>query len=269
MLLEDRQHKSKTTHSGVGVVFISPIIGLSDSMISTFDTLKEHGMDVEVIDTWEVQGMKKNLWDILRLTAFPGNHKKRIEFTNNYNEHRLFEVILGKIDDMIARGKKKIILGGMSSGFIFSSRIVQISLDDDLIPRAQKIKPFIRGLFGISPLIFYPQGVFKKGADLELIPSHIPTTLIWGDFDIEIPKETISHSQKISENSDNIKSLVIRGSDVGFKDGSIRHQFFGGKDFIKPLKNIFWNPKAEAIVINNIYDFIKNIDSKIVVNNHD
>lgn len=262
MSYENEQYEPQNAYNDIGIVFIGPIVGLPASLISTFDTFKKRGIDVETVDIWEGQNIKKNLWNILRLTIFPGNHKRLVQFANNYNEHKLFEIILNKIDKLKTQGSEKIILGGMSGGFIFASRIVQISLDGDLVPHAQKIQHFIKGLFGISPLVFYPPDVLQRSADLKFIPSHIPTILIWGDADTIIPKETITHSQEISKNHNNIKSFVIRGSDVGRKDRSIRHQFFGGRDFIRPLKNIFWNPKAETLAIDYIYDLIKSINPK-------
>jgi len=258
---------SPANYNDIGIVFIGPIIGLPKSLMATFDFLKHKGVEIEGVDIWEDQEKKKNLFNILGLTILPGSHKKRVAFANNYKEHILFENIINKIEKLKKEGRHNIILGGMSGGFVFASRLAQMPLDNDLIKHKDKIQPFIKGLFGVSPIVFYPEEVTQKGANLELIPSHIPTTLIWGDADHIIPKETITHSQKISQKNGNIKNIVINGEDVGHKNGSIRHQFFGGEDFIKPLKNVFWNKKAEDKAIGHIHDFIKKIHLKNKKNN--
>ncbi len=242
-----------------GIIFISPIIGITASLISIFDSLKNDGVDIEGVDIFENQNVSKGLLTILGLTFLPGNNARRIAFANRYNEHRLFEIISSKLDHLISRGKKKILIGGMSGGFIFAARMAQISPDSDIAPYALKARPFIRGVFGISPLIFYPKGVNQKGADLELIPPNLPTVLIWGDADTIIPEGTIAYSQNIAQQRKHIKNRIIRGSDVGLKDGTIRHQFFGGRDFVKPLKNIFWNASAERIALEEIRALVKSI----------
>ncbi|GEM_PF-2834817 len=259
MGLTNTQSKTLAAREDVGILFVGPIIGLPPSLISAFDVFKERGIGIEGVDIFEGQNIKKNLSTILGLTILPGSQKRRIEFANNYNERHLFEVILNKISSLKARGKKRIIIGGMSGGFIFASRMVQVPPDRDAASYALKAKPFISGLFGISPLIFYPSGVFQKGADLESIPSHVPTTLIWGDADTIVPKGTIAYGQRISQKKVHVKCRVIRGSEAGSKDGKLKHQFFGGKDFIKPLTNVYWNPKAEGIALEEITNIVKTI----------
>ena len=257
-----QQHELLSNYNNIGIVFIGPIIGLPPSLMSTFSMLKEYGVDIEGVDIWENQDLKKNLWNILRLTILPGSHKKRIHFANNFNEKKLFELILKKIDILKNKGKGKIILGGMSGGFIFASRIIEKPLTDEIPQYAHKIQPLIKGLFGISPLIFYPLEVTKKSANLELIPKNIPTILIWGDNDIIIPKGTITLGEEISRKNTAIKSIIIHGPEVGMKNQSIKHQFFGGKDFIKPFSNIFWNEKAEKIASNHLNNLIKKINAE-------
>lgn len=246
-------------YGDIGIIFIGPIIGMPKSLIAAFDFLKENGAMVETVDVWDGQKLKKNLWRILRLTILPGSHKQRVKFANSYNEEVLFENIVNKIRSLKAHNKKKIILGGMSGGFVFASRLAQMPLHNDLTKYEDELRPFIKGIFGVSPIIFYPAGVNRSSANLELIPSHIPTTLIWGDADYIIPEGTINHSHNISKKNGNIKNVVISGKEVGHKNGSIRHQFFGGEDFVKPLKNIFWNKKAEKMAIDHLHDLIKRI----------
>ncbi len=249
-----------TIYDDIGILFISPIIGLPPSLISAFDALKMYGVEVEGVDIFEGQNIKKSLWKVLGLTALPGSHKRRVKFANNYNERRLFEIISSKIDNLKVRGRKKIIIGGMSGGFIFASRMAQVPPDHDIAPYATKAQPFIKGLFGISPLIFYPSEVHQESAHLELIPRHIPTTLIWGDADTIIPKGTIAHGQSIAEKKSHIRYRVIRGSEVNRKEGSVKHQFFGGRDFCKPLTNAYWDATAEQIALEEIHNLIKMVN---------
>lgn len=259
MTSEDKQRGFPTNYKDIGILFISPIIGLPPSLIAAFDVLKKQGVKIDGVDIFEGQNIKKNAWKILGLTVFPGSHKRRIQFANQYDERRLFEIITGKIDKLKAQGITKIILGGMSGGFIFAARMAHIPPDSEIAPYALRCQPFIKGLFGISPLILYPADVMRKGSDLGLIPFHIPTLLIWGDADTIVPEGTIAHSQKHAEKSKHIKCLVIKGSDVGRKNGSIKHQFFGGKDFVKPLTNIYWNASAEKKALEEIGNMIKMI----------
>ena len=253
------QNETKT-YNDIGIVFIGPIVGLPPSLISAFDFFKNQGIAIEGIDIWEEQKIKKTLWNILGLTMLPGSYKKRVRFANDYNEIQLFDLVLNKIGILKNSGANKIIIGGMSGGFIFASRIMQKPLDNGVPILINTIQPYIKGLFGVSPLIFYPKEVTRQGADLELLPPSLPTFLIWGDNDTIIPKETIPKAKEISKKNTEIRTVVIKGSDVGQKDGSIKHQFFGGKDFVKPFKNIFWNEKAEKIAINHISDLIKLIN---------
>ncbi len=248
----------KDNYKDMGLVFIGPIIGLPQSLLDAFNPLKDRGLSIEGVDIWEGQNIKKNLWTILGLTILPGSDKRRINFANKFNEPILFENIIEKIAKMRERGVKHIILGGMSGGFVYASRLAQHPIEDEL-NKYGHIQSHIKGLLGISPLTFYPKHVTQKGADLELIPAHIPTILIWGDNDTIIPEGTINQSHKISKKSDIIRHTVIKGSDVGEKDGVVRHQFFGGEDFVKPLKNVFWNKKAEKLALDNIEDFIKDL----------
>jgi len=246
-------------YEDVGIVFIGPIIGLPPSILAAFDDLRKEGVDIEGVDIFEGQKIKKNLLTVLGLTIFPGSHKRRVAFANSFDEKRLFKIILEKVNTLKKAGKKKIILGGMSGGFIFAARMAHQPPDQEIEPFAKQVQKDIKALFGISPLIFYPSAVKQKGADLDLLPAHIPTLMIWGDADQIIPEGTIEHAQNYSQKSSHIKSYVIRGSDINKKDQTIKHQFFGGKDFIKPLKNIYWDALAEKIALEKINDLIKMI----------
>ncbi len=261
MSLNNSQSENNLPYEDIGIVFISPIIGMPDSLLDTFNPLVKQGMKIEGVDIWEGQNFKKSLWSILRLTILPGSNQKRINFANKYDEQVLFEKISEKIEKLKSKGIKKIILGGMSGGFIFASRLAQIPIEDELAKYASVTQSLLKGVFGVSPLIFYPPDVKSSSANLKLIPSSIPVLLIWGDADTIIPKGTIEHAKDLSKDLKNLKSLIVRGSDVGLKDGTIRHQFFGGVDFVKPLKNVFWNKKAEDIVLENIQDFINKASS--------
>ncbi len=254
-----QQAGSLSSHEHTGIIFIGPIIGVPPSLVATFDVLKNNGVKIETIDIFDVQNIKKGLWKILGLTLLPGSHKRRIKFANSYDEQKLFETIYNKINSLSEKGVRKIVLGGMSGGFVFAARMIQTLPDDDVNPYISKTRSLIKGLFGISPIIFYPPEVSKRGADLNLIPTHIPTTLIWGDDDNIVPKGTILYGQKISQQRKHIKCRVLKGSEVGIKDGKLKHQFFGGKDFIKPLTNVYWNSKAERIALEEITKIVKTV----------
>jgi hypothetical protein len=241
----------ESNFKNIGVVFVGPIIGLPPSLLAVFDPLKERVIGIEGVDILEGQHIKKNLRTILSLTVLPGSHQKRIILANNYNEKLLFEMIVEKIERLKKHGKTKIIIGGMSGGFIFASRLTQAPSDDEAEPYAAKIRPLIKGLFGISPLLFYPSGVLQHGAALESIPSEIPTILVWGDDDLIIPKGTIPYAERISREHINIKYRIIKGG--------VKHQFFGGKDFIKPLTNRYWDTEAEKIALQEIEELIKKV----------
>ena len=231
-----------------GIIFIGPIIGFSPSLNAVFNSLRGDGVLVEGIDIFEEQNLKKTSWKLLGLTALPGSHKRRVAFANNYNEPLLFGIIKERIEKLKAQGVKKIILGGMSGGFIFAARAAQDFHD-----------PSIRGLIGISPLVFYPAEVFQKGVDLSAVPPHIPTLLIWGDSDSIVPEGTISYAERIAKHHPHVFTRVIRGSEAGVKDGKIKHQFFGGRDFTGKIKNAFWNEAAEKIAVRSIEDMVNSI----------
>jgi hypothetical protein len=243
----------------IGIVFVSPIVGLPPSLVSVFDPLGAAGVDFEGVDIFERQNFKKDAWTVLGLTMIPGSHKRRIRFANNFNESLVFEMMREKMEALRERGKTKIILAGMSGGFVFASRMAQVPLEKEIAPFAAAVSASIKALFGISPIVFYPPGVVQKGANLELIPLHIPTTLIWGDGDHIIPSGTIEYCEGISHKKSNKQCRIIHGPEVGLKAGGVKHQFFGDRDFIGPLKNVYWNKRAEHIAYEEIVKLIDRV----------
>lgn len=238
----------------IGIIFVSPIIGLTESLMQTFAPLTERGAGLEGIDIFDGHHGKKTLLKILGLTMLPGSHSRRLRFANEFDEKRIFLRIGALIDRFIKEGKTNIILGGMSGGFIFASRYVQIPPDSDVKSILQPHqRECAKALFGVSPLVYYPPGVHRRGARLEEIPSHIPTLLVWGDRDTIIPKGTIQHSLVYARQTAHIRCKIIQG---------VRHQFFGGKDFVRPFKNIFWNPQAERVAMQEIIYHIESISTK-------
>jgi hypothetical protein len=247
------------TYEKIGIVFVGPIVGLPPSLVRVFDPLRAAGVGFEGVDIFERQNFKKDAWTILGLTMFPGSHNRRIRFANNFNESPVFEMIREKIEALKTRGKTKIILAGMSGGFVFASRMAQVPLESEVAPFALPVSASIKGLCGVSPIVFYPPGVLRIGSNLALIPEHIPTVLIWGDGDHIIPRGTIEYCENVSRSRSNMLCRVIHGPEVGLKAGSVQHQFFGGRDFIGPLKNIHWDKKAENIAREEIGKLVEGI----------
>jgi len=250
---------SDQVYEGMGMIFIGPIIGLPKSIVKTFDPFRKKGLRVECINIFENQHEKPGLLKILSLTVMPNSAQNRITFANTYNEEILFKNISSRIEKLISEGCKNIFLGGMSGGFIFVSRIAQFPQDKLAAKYTSKYLPFIKGIFGVSPLIFYPNQVSQIGANLSLIQKNIPALLIWGDSDQIIPTSTIPHCEKISLRFPNINCRVIKGTEVGKKNKTLKHQFFGGRDFVSFIKNIFWNKEAEKIALTEIeYNLLDN-----------
>jgi hypothetical protein len=246
-----------TSLARVGVVFVGPIIGLPPSLIAAFSVLRARGAGIEGVDIFEGQVVEKSFWKILGLTALPGSHARRVSFANRYDERRLFENIVLRIEALRAQGKTRIILGGMSGGFIFASRLAQVPPDEDTAPYAAGIQPSIKGIFGVSPFIFYPAEVLRDGAELERVPPRIPVSLVWGDADTVVPMGTVAYAERVARDHPHIVCRVIRGSEVGARDGTIRHQFFGGRDFVRPFTNAYWNPAAERIALGEIMNVVE------------
>ncbi|HUZ93209.1 MAG TPA: hypothetical protein VNG29_04405 [Candidatus Paceibacterota bacterium] len=230
------------------IVFISPIVGLPPSLLGSFNALAKRGIIIEGIDIFEGQHVAKSSWKILGLTALPGANARRIAFANAYDEPKFFTVLRERIAALKARGAGEIILGGMSGGFIFAARQIAESPD-----------AAVKGLFGVSPLIFYPPGVFQKSADLEKIPAGMPVVLVWGDGDTIVPAGTVAYAERLAKDRANIRTRVIRGPEAGAKEGKLAHQFFGGKDFVGKMKNVFWNAAAEKIALGEIERLIDSI----------
>lgn len=246
-------------YKDLGILFISPIIGMTQSLTSTFNFFTKLGANFIGIDVFDDQKISKSLLRILNLTILPWSNMFRIRYANNFNEEVLFNNISNAISKLKSEGKTKIIIGGMSGGFIFASRFVQKPPDDEVRLISTTNSNYIKGLFGISPLIFYPSGVNRIASDLSLIPNYIPTLLVWGDNDTIVPKETIHKAQELAKKSTHIKIQILAGEELGLKSKSIRHQFFGGEDFIKPFTNIFWNKNAELATIDEITNMISKI----------
>lgn len=235
----------------VGIVFICPIIGLTRSLSETFSFFRKRGFPVEMVDIVH-ENEKRSFWKVLTLVALPGAHKRRIDFGNKYDESKLFIRVYESICRLQKGGYTRIVLGGMSGGFIFASRVAQLPHDDELEGgRWQSIHPNIVGVFGVSPLLFYPAGVQRRPANPERIPTHIPVILVWGQDDQIVPIGTIEYGFSLAQKYTNITSKVLRRSDFKEKR-KIRHQFFGGKDFNGPLHNIFWHAAAEKVALETI-----------------
>ncbi|HEY5955657.1 MAG TPA: hypothetical protein VIV60_03845 [Polyangiaceae bacterium] len=243
---------TRVAYETVGIVFIGPIIGMPPSLLDAFAPLAERGLAIEGVDIFEGQAVRRNMRTVLGMTMLPGAHKRRVRFANAFDEALLFGHIRHRIERLKERGCKRLILGGMSGGFIFASRMVQSPCDPEIgSSNGLSVLP-IAGLFGISPLVFYPPEVTRIGADLALVPSSIPVALIWGDGDDIVPSGTIEHCERIARQCEHLQCRTIRGPHVGVKEGGVRHQFFGGRDFIGPLKNAFWNERAQRLAIEDV-----------------
>ena len=247
---------SHTAYTTVGVVFVGPIIGMPPSLLDAFAPLADRGIAIEGVDIFEGQPVRRSMRTVLGMTMLPGSHERRVRFANAFDEAVLFGHMRDRLERLEERGRTSLILGGMSGGFIFASRMVQCPPDSELgsttVPSAYPIV----GLFGISPLVFYPPGVTRLGADLALVPSSVPTTLIWGDGDDIVPGGTIEHCKRLERQYEHLHCRTIRGPQVGVKEGRVKHQFFGGRDFIGPLKNGFWNERAQRLAIEEIQTLV-------------
>jgi pimeloyl-ACP methyl ester carboxylesterase len=247
---------TKAAYKTVGIVFVGPIIGMPPSLLDAFTPLTEQGVAFEGVDIFEGQTVQRNLRTVLGMTMLPGAHKRRVRFANAFDESLLFGHIRRRIERLKERGCKKLILGGMSGGFIFASRVVQSPSDPEIDSSTVSSATPVAGLFGISPLVFYPPGVTRIGADLSLVPSSVPTTLIWGDGDDIVPSGTLENCEHVAQQYKHVHCRTIRGPEVGVKAGRVRHQFFGGRDFIGPLTNAFLNERAQSIAIEELRTLI-------------
>lgn len=244
-----------------GILFVSPIIGIPPSLRETFSPFIRRGFPVEFVDIFE-RPKEKSFWKVLGLTALPGAHARRVAFANAYNEVHMFSRMYDAIRRLQDRGCDKIILGGMSGGFIFSSRIAQVPLDNELDYNTwSAIQPLITGVFGISPLLFYPIGVECLGSRPDRIPSHTPVVLVWGEDDDIVPSSTMVYGQSLVQAYPHIIMKILRKSDFP-EQKAMRHQFFGGKDFVGFLPNSFWHPQAEQVALQFICDNIPTLDIK-------
>lgn len=246
----------RAAYESVGIVFVGPIIGMPPSLLGAFAPLVELGVAIEGVDIFDGQVAQRSVGTVLGMTVFPGAHKRRVRFANAFDEALLFAHVWQSIARLKSRGCTRVILGGMSGGFIFASRVAQSPRDPELGAVSGTSALPIAGLFGISPLVFYPPEVTRLGADLELIPSNVPTVLIWGDGDDIVPGGTIEHCERIAQKHGHLRCRTILGPQVGVKPGRVRHQFFGGKDFIGPLTNAFWNQQAERLAIEALQSLV-------------
>lgn len=239
----------KVNLKDVGVIFVSPIIGMTEGLIRAFDPLTERGASIIGVDIYGDDYEKKTFLKVLKLTILPGANPRIIKFANEFPEHKVFDKIATAILKFIEM-KKKIFIGGMSGGFIYAARIVQTPPDEEISTHnVLDFRKHVLGLFGISPLIFYPRQIHRPGVQLDCIPANIKTKLFFGDSDSIIPAGTIEYANKISQELEHIDTHNLRSEFFKYKPNSIRHQFFGGSDFIWPLKNPFWRPEAESHVI--------------------
>lgn len=243
---------TRAAYETVGIVFVGPIIGMPPSLLDAFAPLVERGLAIEGVDIFEGRTVRRSMRTVLGMTMLPGAHTRRVRFANTFDEALLFGHIRHRIERLKERGCSRLILGGMSGGFIFASRVAQSPSDPEIDSSHGSPALPIAGLFGISPLVFYPPGVTRLGADLTLVPSSVPTALIWGDGDDIVPVGTIEHCERIAQQYDHVHCRTIRGPQVGVKEGRVRHQFFGGRDFIGPLRNTFWNERAERLAIEEL-----------------
>lgn len=244
-----------------GIVFISPIIGVPPSLREILSYFTKQGFPVETVDIFERQD-ERSFWKVLGLTALPGAHGRRVAFANAYDEVRMFSRIYDAIRRLQDKGCERIVLGGMSGGFIFASRIVQYPLDEE-IDGSQRIpaQAEVVGVFGVSPLLFYPSGVERLGAHPDRIPARIPVALVWGADDDIVPLGTLDNGLSLAKAHLHITIEVLRRSNFSAHK-PVRHQFFGGKDFIGPLPNAFWHPQAEQAALQFVCDQIPALTDK-------
>lgn len=252
-MVQIEKNKELKKLNEVGIIFVGPIIGVPESLDKTFDHLRNEGATVITIDIFNVLKKKKGLLQILGLTLLPGSHKRRVSFANKYPEKKVFAEIFKIYKQLKEQGIDKIVLGGMSGGFIFASRLTQIPPDTEIDASTySSMKEDIIGLIGISPIIYYPQEVKRKGADLKKIPENIKTQLFFGDSDTIVPEGTVNYAKKIATSKKNISTYIFM-SDNFNQRGGIKHQYFGGDGYVGKLKNIFWHPEAEKENLKIIY----------------
>lgn len=246
--------------SDIGIVFVGPIIGITPSLIHTFKPITDNGASLIGIDIFDDSYEKKTFWKIIKLTMHPRAHSNRIRFANAFPEHKVFDKIRDAINQLIRQGKKKIVLGGMSGGFIFVGRIVQSPPDQEVREHSvYELRHHVVGLFGVSPLIFYPPGVQRPDVSLNLIPFNIRTLLFFSDGDDIIPPGTRENAESTAKTYSHIKVRHLKCGEFPNKSKSIKHQYFGGRDFVRPLKNVFWHPEAEACTIDMVHALLREL----------
>ena len=246
--------------SDIGIVFVGPIIGITPSLIAAFNPIIDKGASLIGVDIFDDSYEKKTFWKIIKLTMHPHAHSNRIKFANSFPEHKVFNKITAAIKQLIEQGKKKIVLGGMSGGFIFAGRVVQSPPDQEVLSHSvYELRHHIVGLFGISPLIFYPPGVHRPDVSLDLIPLNIRTLLFFSDGDDIIPPDTIEYAESMAKAYKHIKIRHLKCGEFSVKSKKIKHQYFGGRDFIGPIKNVFWHPEAEARTIDITHALLKEL----------
>lgn len=244
----------------IGIVFVGPIIGITPSLINTFKPIIDKGASLIGVDIFDDSYEKKTFWKIIKLTMHPRAHANRIRFANAFPEHKVFDKIRDAINQLIQQGKNKIVLGGMSGGFVFVGRVLQSPPDQEILEHdVYDLRHHVIGLFGISPIIFYPPGVHRPDVSLDLIPFNIRTLLFFSDGDDIIPPGTMEYVESVAKAYPHIKSRYLKCEEFSNKSKSIKHQYFGGHDFVRPLKNVFWHPEAEACTINMTHALLKEL----------
>src|SRR3989344_724405 len=97
--------------SSVGIIFVSPIIGIAPSMLATFHPLVDRGAEIRGVDIFEGHYGKKTLWKLMRLTLLPRAHQYRVAFANALDEDVVFKKINSVIERFSDEGRTNIILG--------------------------------------------------------------------------------------------------------------------------------------------------------------
>lgn len=244
----------------IGIVFVGPIIGITPSLLNTFKPIIDKGAALIGVDIFDDSYERKTFWKIIKLTMHPKARSNRIKFANAFPEHKVFDKIRDAINQLLLQGKKKIVLGGMSGGFIFAGRIVQSPPDQAVREHGvYELRHHVVGLFGISPLIFYPPGVERPDVSLKLIPAKIRTLLFFSDGDDIIPPGTRENAELMAKTHGHIKVRQLKRGEFSNKSKSIKHQYFGGRDFIRPLKNVFWHPEAEARTMDMVHVLLREL----------
>ena len=246
----------------IGIVFVGPIIGVTPSLIEAFKPITDKGASLIGVDIFDDSYEKKTFWKIIKLTMHPRAHLNRISFANTFPEYKVFDKIKDAIIKLTQQGKKKIVLGGMSGGFIFAGRVLQSPPDQEVLNHdVYELRHQVVSLLGISPLIFYPPGVHRPDVSLDLIPFNIRTLLFFSDGDDIIPPGTVEYAESVAKVYNHIKVKHLKCEEFSTKLKKIKHQYFGGRDFVGPIKNVFWHPEAEACTIDMTHALLKELAS--------